>query len=418
LSSCLCAQAGNVVSFNEDHVMLINGRKVFPIGMMSPPPADGVTPTGGSAMQELKDAGANFLRTGALGADWDEAFVEREQKYMAAAEKHGLYCMPYLRQLGSIDGKSAENEAFLRRVVTMFRDHAGLAAWYGLDEPEWGNHPVEPLVRAYGIIKELDPHHPVWIVQAPRGTVESMRAYSSAYDATGADIYPIGYPPGEHSHLPNNEISLVGDHTRIMMDVADGKVPVWMVLQIAWSGVLPTRDRTLRYPTFEQQRFMTYHAIVNGARGLWYFGGHIGSAMNDRDRELGWNWTQWDRVLRPVIEEIGERSPLYPALLAADSKLPIRAADVEMVVREVGDEIFIIAAKREGETKQIRFLNLPLDGEAEAEVMFESPRRLQIEKIALDPNQPEQLTGSFTDWFAPFDVHVYRLKRQEDKRTR
>ena len=412
------AAAGNHVTFNEDQVMLINGRKVFPIGMMSPPPSDGLTPSGGSAMQELRDAGANFLRTGALGADWDESFVQREQGYQDAAAEHGLYCMPYLRQLGSIDGTDPENEAFLRRVVTMFRDHKGMAVWYGVDEPEWGKHPVEPLVRAYTIIKQLDPHHPVWIVQAPRGTVDSMRAYAPAYDATGADIYPISYPPAIHSHLPNDHISVVGDHTKIMMDVAEGKVPVWMVLQIAYSGVLPTRGNTLRFPTWEQQRYMTYQAIATGARGLWYFGGHIGVAMNDRDRELGWNWTQWYRVLRPVVEEIGEHSPLYPALVAPDSMLPIRAADVEMVVREVGDELFIIATKREGEARQIRFLELPADVHEEAEVMFESPRRVIIEKIALDPKKPDELTGSFTDWFAPFDVHVYRLKRQGEKNTR
>ena len=64
---------------------------------------------------------------------------------------------------------------------------------------------------------------------------------------------------------------------------------------------------------------MTYDAIINGARGLVYFGGGIQSTLNERDKPLGYNWTFWDRVLRPVIEEVGDKSPLAAALCAPDS---------------------------------------------------------------------------------------------------
>src|SRR5687768_14000568 len=133
---------------------------------------------------------------------------------------------------------------------------------------------------------------------------------------------------------------MVGDFTRRMMEVAGGRMPVWMTLQISWSGVIKP-GKTLRYPSFAEQRFMTYQAIINGSRGLLYFGGHIGVAMSPEDRELGWNWKFWNRVLRPVIEEIGSRSPLYPALTAPNSKLPIKVEGegMEFVVREVGDEL-------------------------------------------------------------------------------
>jgi hypothetical protein len=193
------------------------------------------------------------------------------------------------------------------------------------------------------------------------------------------------------------------------MRVAEGK-PVWATLQIAWSGVLPSRGRTIRFPTFAQQRYMTYQAIACGARGLVYFGGHIEQVMNDRDRELGWNWTFWERVLRPVLEEINEDSPLHPALLAPDSDLPIRAPGLEYVVREVGDEIFIIATRRRCETKEITFTGLP-EGISEGEVLFEEPRRVQVRRQLRNPEKPETETGVFSDWFGPFDVHVYRFRR-------
>jgi hypothetical protein len=255
------------------------------------------------------------------------------------------------------------------------------------------------MVNAYKLIKQLDPDHPIWVNHAPRGEIEDLKPYNVTLDITGADIYPIGYPPGTHSLRPNKNMSMVGDYTRLMMEVAENKKPVCMVLQIAWSGVIK-EGKTLRFPTFAEERFMTYQAIINGSRGLLYFGGHIGKACTSEDAKLGWNWTFWNRVLRPVIEEIGEKSPLYPALIAANSKLPIKCSGegMEFVVREVGDEVFILACKREGATIQAKFTGLPANLTT-ADVLYESPRTIEAKN------------GTFTDWFAPYDVHVYRFKR-------
>jgi hypothetical protein len=41
---------------------------------------------------------------------------------------------------------------------------------------------------------------------------------------------------------------------------------------------------------------------------------------------------------------------------------------------------------------------------SDIEVLFESPRMVKTKKA-------ESGQVIFTDWFAPFDVHVYRLKR-------
>jgi hypothetical protein len=184
-----------------------------------------------------------------------------------------------------------------------------------------------------------------------------------------------------------------------MQEDADGKKPVWMILQIAWSGVIKT-NKTLRMPTFPEERFMVYQAIINGARGLMFFGGHLPQAMNERDRQLGWNWSFWERVLRPVIEEIGEKSPLYPALVAPNAKLPItcNSREIEFCVREVGREVFVLACQRSGTTQQVQFSGLPAQATG-GEMMFEEPRRVKI------------VNGAFSDWFAPFEVHVYRFRR-------
>jgi hypothetical protein len=394
------AQTDNKVSLNSDQVLVINGKKIFPIGFTIAPPPGAKAPNGKNGIEELADAGGTFFRTGANGKPWSEETFATEQQWEDAAARFGMYCWVYLHDLAAIKGGDTKREAMLRRVVNQFKNHPGMGIWKGADEPEWGKAKVEPLVRAREIVRELDPNHPLALMQAPRGTVQSMRPYNAACDITGADIYPISYPPGTHSLLSNKELSMVGDYTKTMMEVADGKMPVWMVLQIAWSGVVKP-GKTLRFPTFAEERFMSYQAIINGARGLLYFGGNLEKAMSPEDAKLGWNWTFWNRVLRPVLEEIGTKSPLAPALVAPTSKLPVKisgAKDVEFLVREVGDEIYVLACKREGATVKVEFAGLPLT-KGDGEVMYESPRRMEVKD------------GKFTDWFAPFDVHVYRFKR-------
>ncbi|HZM06516.1 MAG TPA: hypothetical protein VFC44_26235 [Candidatus Saccharimonadales bacterium] len=395
------AQTGNRVTINSDNVLVINGRKIFPIGFTMGPPPNGKTPGGKNGLEELAEAGATFIRTGTKGANWNEQTIAGEQIWEDAAARYGLYCWPFLRELAVVTGHDAKREALLRRVVEQFKNHPGLGIWKGADEPAWGKTPVAPLVRAREIVRELDPNHPLAIIQAPRGTVATLRPYNAACDITGADVYPISYPPGTDSLLTNKEISMVGDYTKTMMEVGEGKRPVWMVLQIAWSGAVKP-GKTLRFPTFPEERFMSYQAIINGARGLVYFGGNLEQAMPPQDARLGWNWTFWNHVLRPVMEEIGNHSPLEAALVAPDSKLPIKmtgAKDVEYCAREVGTELFILACKREGATVQVRFSGLPVT-EGEGEVMYESPRKVEVKN------------GAFSDWFGPFEVHVYRVGKK------
>ncbi|HEU4752048.1 MAG TPA: hypothetical protein VFU47_02990, partial [Armatimonadota bacterium] len=390
------------VAIAPDNVLLVNGRPVFPIGFTFGPPPGALSPRGVEGLRELREAGALFLRTGPTGSGaWSDAYLPREREWMDAAARNGMFTMPWLKELAAVRDRTSPVAEKLRRVVRLLKDHPGLGVWKGEDEPEWGKKPVPPLRTAYEIIHELDPDHPVWIVQAPRGTVASLKLYNDTYDIGGIDVYPVSYPPGVHSNESNKEISMVGDFSRRIADVVEGKKPFWMTLQIAFSGTVKP-GKTLRFPTYPEQRFMAYQAVINGARGLVYFGGQLPATLNERDAKLGWNWTYWDRVLRPVIEELGDRSPLAPALTAPASSLPVRlesaSPGVEYTVREAGKDLYLLACKREGGTLQARVTGLPA-GITRGEVMFEAPRQVTV------------TGGAFTDWFGPFEVHVYRFPR-------
>jgi hypothetical protein len=245
----------------------------------------------------------------------------------------------------------------------------------------------------------LDPNHPVIIIQAPTKASLPLEPYADAGDIMGVDIYPVTYPMGKHTDFENKEISVVADCTKWIASAAHGKA-VWMTLQIAWAGTA-TPGKTLRFPTFPQERYMAYAAIINGARGINFQGAERPLSLNERDLKLGWNWTYFNKVMRPLLDELGENSPLTPALVAPNSRLPIRldgANDIEFCVREVRNEIFILAAKREGDTVKVKFSGLP-PTESTGGLMFEEPRKVEVKE------------GAFEDWFAPNEVHVYRLKR-------
>ena len=386
-----------MVTIDANQIMVLNGRKVFPIVMSPGPPNNGVTPSATDALEELRNAGVLMFRI-AQSTDWNASLINTQQIALDWAAQKGMYVMVNLRELSEFAAGDAATEAELRSVVNQFKNHPALGVWKNADEAFWGNVSAADLKRGYDVIKQEDMNHPVEQTHAPRGSVAELQPYNEAADILGLDIYPIGYPPGANSTNANKEISMIGDFADFLNQVGGGQKHFWMIEQIAWSGVTQP-GKTLRFPTFEQSRFMAYQAIIHGARGLMFFGGNNMLAMTPEDRALGWNWTFWNQVLKRVMMEIGDNSLLQPALVQTNSALPISvstATNIEFCVREVPPYLYILACAREGVTTNVTFTGLPMAAGV-GELLYESPRIVTV-------------TGSaFTDWFAPFEVHAYRF---------
>lgn len=405
--SVVTGQTGSVVSIDANKVLVINGRKVFPIALSPGPSTDARTPLGDDALEELADAGALIIRM-AQTSDWNSTVIANQQAQLDWAAQHGMFCMVNLRELSEFPAGDTTTESALRILVNRFKNHPALGVWKNKDEAWWGNVTAADLQRGYDVIRQEDTDHPVEQTHAPRGTVQDLQPYNSAADILALDIYPVSVPPGKNSLLANKEISMVGDWTQFLAQVANGQKQYWMIEQIAWSGVTPPAN-TLIFPTYRQSRFMAYQAIINGARGLMFFGGNVASTLNAQDAPLGWNWTFWEEVLKPVVQQVGDHSVLAKALVAPDSPLPITisgatAPDVEFCVREAPPYLYILASKREGATANVTFSGLPAWA-VNGEVLYESPRTVTAQN------------GQFTDTFAPFDVHVYRFSQTNQSPT-
>jgi len=399
---CLAATAMRIpsqgqatkVTVGKDLFLRVDGQPFFVIAFSPGPPPGLKTPDGRDGWTVMRAAGLTALRSGRWSGPWtreDDAYVQAQ---LDAAAKAGLRVIINLRHLPRVPPGNEKAAAHLWAVIKRFREHPALLAWKSQDEPEWGKATIEPLVEGYRIIKETDPNHPVHINQAPRGTITSLRRYSPAYDITGCDIYPVSIPPGLHSDLPNKNLSVVGDYTERMIKVDRGRKPVWMVLQVTWSGATPPR-RPRIFPTLRQERYMTYQAIINGAKGLYFF--NMFGNLEPKDQPYGWNWTFWRKVMKPLLAEIGWKSELHPVLLAPVSKRKVKmsgADDVEFLCKEHDGSLYLLAAKRESRAAKVRFSGVP-DGQVA--VLFEK-RSLRSRDNA------------FSDRFEPNDVHIYRMK--------
>jgi hypothetical protein len=393
------AQVGSVVTVDSDNVLLVNGRKVFSIAVTPGPPLYGRTAAGDDALQELREAGALLYRMPQF-ANWSSSMMTTQQLVLDWAAQHDMYVWLNLRELSQFPSTDTTTPASLRSLVNTFKNHPALGLWKNFDEAWWAGVSVTNLKNGYDVIKQEDTNHPVVQTHAPRGTVADLQPYNAAADVLALDIYPVAVPPPSNPPITNTQVSQLGDWTKVLAQIADGQKQFWMIEQIAFSGTTPP-TKTLVFPTFRQSRFMAYEAIVNGSRGLAFFGGNVTATLNAQDAPLGWNWTFWNDVLKRVVQEVGDHSPLAPALVAPNSSLAITMSgtsvpDIEFCVREAAPYLYIIATKREGATTNVTFSGLPAWA-TNAEVMFESPRIIAA-------------TGAqLTDSFAPHDVHVYRF---------
>ena len=410
-------------------VLKVGGKSVFPIGISTPPPLGRKAPSGKDGLAELASAGATFIRTGIEG--WSGELlagqIANERRFQDAAAASGLGCWLWVGNLGNLPAeKGSPIEQRLTKLVNAFKAHPGLFAYKGVDEPRnpfRGEDWIRPagVVRAYEKVRSLDGDHPLVIIQAPLSPVSQLVPYRPGFDITGADIYPVSYPPGTHAGTANHDISVVGDITKKMRSAAGAK-PVWMTLQIAWSGVAATKTnpgRVPRFPSLYEQRFMTYQAIVNGARGVNYFGGHLTQVATPDDAAAGWNWTFWARTLKPLVRELASPE-IAPALVAPDTPKQVTTkpanAEIELVTRRAGRFLYVIAVRRGGGTSVVKFAGLPPKNDGKpitaGRVLFEYVQQPPPPPIVPGKQNHRPISvegGGFQDWFAPHDTHVYRF---------
>jgi hypothetical protein len=385
-----------VTKVDQHGTVLLDGRKIFPLVLAKGPRPDG--------LPEVAAAGVNFVKTGPAKGPWTEADIADAMSWNRAAAAAGIHTWINLSSLGRAR-PGGWQEAVLRHVVGSLEADASARAigmWKGVDEP-W-RFRVRPasLRFAYCLStgrgkrswcsgrRPVDRDH-LWVtVQAPRAGVWSLASYSEVTDIHGVNQYPIAI--GD----PDPDLGEVGSWTNVLRFATPNRA-VWTTLQICWSWSYDAAGN-VALPTFEQERFMAYDAIVNGARALAFYGGHNPRCWGQLDAAGGWNWTFWERTLEPLVRELNAGSPIAPALVNPGSTRSLATSDptVKAISRRGRGGATWVIATRSGEGSQ-------------AVTIGGLPETATTAAVYTEDRSVPVVRGALTDTFDRWSVHVYRL---------
>lgn len=381
-----------VTTINGQGVLVWNGVRTFPIALSTPPLVTQRTPYGVNGLDAVVSAGVDLLRFNPVSTTWSNEDITHARELESAARERGVASLIYLSSLAHAQPGTALAQR-LQQVVTALGGSPGMGVWKGADEPFIFGEPASSLAWAYHETRTLDPNHLSWLVQAPYGTASDLRPYSDVTDVEGVYKYPVHY--GE----PNPDLREVGAWTRLIASVTPDRA-VMTTLQICFSGSADKDGSgAVVMPTRLQQRYMIYDAIINGARGLNFFGGSTPTCFQPSDRPLGWNWSYWYRVLKDLIIQIGPQSAVHPALLVPGTGLGLDTNDpqTQVLSRVVSPhDIWVFAARYGAGTRTVQISGLP-------------PTATEAVRYA-EPGSVPIRNGAFQDTFPQWGVHVYHIQ--------
>jgi hypothetical protein len=389
--------AAATTSLDRHGTVLLDGRRIFPIVLAKGPPDDGLA--------DVAAAGVNFVKVGPSGA-WDDAAIAETIAANRAAAANGLHTWVNLSSLSTVAPWSWQADLLRHVIGSLDADPSGSAIglWKGADEP-W-RFRVQPSSLRFAYClgtgrgrrswcageAPADTDH-LWVtVQAPRGGILRLSPYSAVTDVHGINRYPIAIGDADP------ELRDVGLWTN-MLGWATRNRAVWTTLQICWTWSYDAVGN-FALPTREQERFMIYAAIINGARALAFYGGNNPKCWGPFDAVGGWNWSFWSGVLEPLVREIGAASPLAPALVQPRSTRALATSDpMTQAISRRGrnGELWVIAARSGEEREEVAITGLP-SWATRADVYTEG-RSVRAAK------------GTLTDSFGRWTVHVYRFQR-------
>jgi hypothetical protein len=302
-------------------------------------------------------------------------------------------------------------DAHLAAVVhelTRGRSAAGMGLWQGADEPWSRGIPVRSLAFVYCRVTSrgdpsacageppLDRRHLLVTVQAASGTPADLAPYRDVTDILGVDVYPVTLGDIDAPNLHQ-----VGVWTRAIARLGRAH-SVWTTLQICSAHAYDRRTGAYVLPSGYQERYMVYDAIINGARGISFFGGGNRHCWNRVDRRYGWNWTFWNRALSPLIRQIGSRSPLGPAIDNAASNDVLQTNDPgteaisRVAVRRRARQFWVIAARADPGVAHVAISGLPAS--VTSATVYGERRRVPVSD------------GTLRDTFRQWQVHIYRVR--------
>lgn len=281
-----------------------------------------------------------------------------------------------------------------------------IMGWMHGDEPDnaqrqadgsWGGPvPVEKLQADYQRMRSLDPSRPVWLNLGQgvandewvgrAAPVETYPDYVATSDIVSFDVYPVSGMRKE-------------DGENYLWYVAKGveRLRAWAGPEgIVWNIIETTRINSERGPTPAQVETQVWMSLIHGSRGIVYFA-HEWNPVFREARLLE------DDAMRDAVAAINAQIRALAPVLNAPT-----LADWGSVTVGPGDGPLAVLAKRFAEDLYVFAVAMrPLEATARFTASGLSanwPIEVLGEDRALISN-----AGFFSDQFAPYQVHRYRI---------
>ena len=403
LAGCgLASQVGEApaekVTFRDDHVVLLDGKPFFPLGLYYA--REAFEDPSGKLFEETKSYGFNtvnyFNGYKTVPAELD------------LAHRHGFVI--WTRGYNGLAIDSDASAALLAEQVRATKDHPALLFWEVEDEPLLNKVDLEQVKRGQALVRQLDPHHPVLVVEWPKA-VDRLGLWKEVGDIYGTDLYPI---PRSRAYggLPNKDITQMRDYLAAIRQER-GDRPMMLVLQ-AWNWE-PLNYGKSGYPTVAESRFMAYQGVIHGAKALFYYGQlhcsrpNSASALYSAATDPATQQAEFQKCLalnrefwqghKSFFQELAQAADIFVLRDAAPEKRASlvdsagKEAPVEMLTKQ-GTQRYILAVNASPTATSATFQIPQAMNEKEIHVRFEN-RSLKVEG------------GRFSDSFEPYGVHVY-----------
>lgn len=324
----------------------------------------------------------------------------------------GLWRGPTDEQLTALKRQEMLVVCSQNRVGLAHRDDPTILAWMHGDEPDNAQSlgrgkgygppiPPEKIVAGYRKIRAADPSRPVllnlgqgvaWDGWHGRGVrtnhPEDYPEYVRGCDIASFDIYPACH---DHPDV-KGKLWFVADGVRRLREWTDDRQLVWNCIECTHISNPPNKA------TPQQVKAEVWMSLVRGSQGLIYFVHQFqpnfieAGLLADEDMLAKVTETNHQiHQLAPVLN-----SPSVADLVSGESSNS--DVPVEFIVKQHGGETYIFAVCMRGESTSATF----------RAAAWKSPQRVEV----LGENR--QITtrdGAFSDDFAPWDVHLYRLTK-------
>ncbi|HEV8640338.1 MAG TPA: Ig-like domain-containing protein [Methylomirabilota bacterium] len=368
------------ISFDAKNRLLVRGTPRFVLGVYDSGMGYNTTdaywenllwsPTGERRMDGLK---INFY----LNYWYGEASAEAMKALMGNLQKHGV---AYLQTGNCFDKFAAGQNFFINNSNTYVQDigaQAGSAGYYTIDECQ--SALIPGAFTQYQRLRNLDPDSMTFAALLGNPDIVLWR---DAADVLSSDPYPLfgPEPAGGYNHKQ------VADWTAMTRQAVKDARPFMTVLQFF------KFTSQGRFPTLGEMRSHAYMAIVEGAKGLfwWSLGG---GAL--RDVCAGW-CDQKTTFMNNLKTVVGEVAALEPVLLADDTPGALTGNSnppaIRTKVKVVNGTGYLFAYNYNNQTVSTTF------------TWQTAPGTVTVNA----ENRTVAASGSsFSDTFGPWEAHVY-----------